>query len=527
LAGTFTGVYSSTPERTVEDRPDKLTEQFAAQLPSARLGEGQNQQWQALLDSAGEGIYGVDLTGSCTFANRMASEMFGFTTAEMLGSNMHALVHHHHADGSIYPAADCPIYGVFRNGQPFRQQMDTMFRKDGGSFLAELSAQPITVEGSLIGVVVTFRDVSEGFRQQEELRRASELAAQRSAELDAVIESIPHGVFIATLDGKVRSNRRGLEMTGEAFPAQLQTLERALHGDASTQTVRLSDSWVRSVAAPILLNGQILGGVAVNTDITQIRVQEEMLRKSEKLAAVGQLASSIAHEINNPLESMTNLLYLVRNAANMEEAQEYARTAEQELARVSEITLQTLRFNRQQSKPVRVDVAELIGTVISLYTGRFLVRGVVVVWKMVPAPEVVCLAGAIRQVLNNLVRNAVDAMPDGGRVYVRLRPDCCLHRQPGVRITIADTGEGVPPQITQHLFEPFHTTKQLTGTGLGLWVSKGIVDKHGGKISLRTSRDVKRHGTVFSVWLPLDGEQLLASLADDPGGAGFEGAMLR
>ncbi len=518
LAGTSIGAYSSSPEQRTGQPAELRWYQQSA--------EGHDQQWQALLDSAGEGIYGVDLNGMCTFVNRMASEVFGFTTSEMVGLNMHTLVHHHRADGSAYPAAECPIYGVFRNGQPFRQQMDTMFRKDGSSLLAEISAQPVTVAGSLVGVVVTFRDVTEIFRQQQELRRASELAAQRTAELDAVIESIPHGVFIATPDGKVRFNRRGLEMTGEAFPARLHTLERALGGEASTQTVRLSDTWVRSVAAPILLNGQILGGVAVNTDITQLRAQEEMLRKSEKLAAVGQLASSIAHEINNPLESITNLLYLVRNAANMDEAQEYVRLAEQELARVSEITLQTLRFNRQQSKPVRVDLADLIGTVISLYTGRFLVRGVVVEWRLIPTPDVLCLEGAIRQVLNNLVRNAVDAMPGGGRLHVRLRPACDPQRRLGARITIADSGEGVPPEMMQHLFEPFHTTKQLTGTGLGLWVSKGIVDKHGGRISVRTSRSATRHGTVFSVWLPLDGERLLSALEEDPGGAGFEGAML-
>lgn len=483
----------------------------------------QDQQWQALLDSAGEGIWGVDLKGNCTFVNRMALTTFGFSASEMLGMNMHTLVHHHRSDGSEYPDADCPVYGVFRNSSPLRQQIDTMFRKDGSAFLVEMSAQPVTVDGAVVGVVVTFRDISEMHQQQQELRRAYNVAEQRTAELDAVIESIPHGVFIATPDGKVRSNRRAREMTGDTFPPQLQTLDRALSGEPSTQTIRASNCWISSVAAPILLNGNILGGVAVNTDITQIRLQEEILRKSEKLAAVGQLASSIAHEINNPLESITNLLYLVRYAENMEEVQEYTRVAEEELARVSEITLQTLRFHRQQNSPTQVDLAELLGAIISLYTGRFLVRGITVEWKLLPVAPALCLEGEIRQVLNNLIRNAIDAMGQGGRLFVRLRRACDQRRREGVRITIADTGEGISPHIMEHLFEPFHTTKDLTGTGLGLWVTKGIIDKHGGTITVRTRRDPPR-GTLFAIWLPLDGRELLAAI-DEQGTELAEGEL--
>ena len=474
-----------------------------------------DKSWQALLDSAGEGIWGVDVNGDCTFVNRMALQLFGFTSPEMLGKNMHALVHHHYPDGSAYPHSDCTIHHVFRSSQPLRQVTDTMFRKDGSSFLVELSAQPVMVDGLATGVVVTFRDVSEMHRQQQELRRLYEIAEQRTAELDAVIESLPHGVFIATPDGKLRSNRLAREMTGEDFPPQLHTLKRALSGEGSTETVRTTsgsgDTWIRSVAAPILLNGQILGGVAVNTDITQVRMQDEVLRKSEKLAAVGQLASSIAHEINNPLESITNLLYLVRNSDSMDEVQQYTRVAETELSRVSEITLQTLRFHRQQSKPSPVDLAELMGTIVSLYTGRFLVRGIAVQVKIMPASPVLCLEGEIRQVLNNLIRNAVDEMATGGKLFVRTRPACDIHRREGVRVTIADTGEGIAPHILEHLFEPFYTTKELNGTGLGLWVTKGIIDKHGGVICVRTRRAAP-HGTVFSVWLPADGERLLSAI---------------
>lgn len=473
----------------------------------------QDRHWQALLDSAGEGIWGLDLEGNCTFVNQFATKVFGYESEEMLGSNMHALTHHHYADGREYPHEECPVYGVFRNKEALRQLTEAMFRKDGSSFLAELSAEPVHIDGRIAGVVVTFRDVSEARQQEEELRRAYALAEQRTAELEAVIESIPHGIFIQTTDGKSRLNRRALEMTGNTFPTQLNTLDRALKGEATSKTIRWANTWIQSVGAPIILQDRIIGGVAVNTDISHDKLQEDMLRKSEKLAAVGQLASAIAHEINNPLESLTNLLYLIEHAESMADIKEYAAIAQTELTRVSEITVQTLRFHRQQNNPSHVDIKDLLHSIASLYAGRFLVRGVDLLWKLTPEPTVLCLEGEIRQVLNNLIRNAIDAMPEGGRLAIRLRPASDIDGRPGVRITIADSGEGISPEITPHLFEPFYTTKDATGTGLGLWVSKGIIDKHGGTITVRTRRAMPS-GTVFAIWLPISNPEL--SSTDSP-----------
>jgi PAS domain S-box-containing protein len=466
--------------------------------------QGHMQQWQALLDLSGEGIWGLDLEGKCTFVNRRAVSTFGFASEEIVGSNMHGLVHHHYPDGRHYPASECPLHDVLQKNKVVRQLTDTMFRKDGTSFLAEMSAQRVTVEGRVVGVVVTFRELTDMKRQEEDLRRAYELAERQSAELDAVIESMPYEVYIASLDAKVRSNRHARAMSGEGFPSELKTLNLALAGEPSTETVRTEGRWIRSVAAPILLNGKILGGVAVNTDVTQTRLQDDALRKLEKLAAVGQLASSIAHEINNPLESITNLLYLIRHSESMEDVQGYAGTAQAELSRVTEITLQTLRFHRHHSNPVEVDMAEMLSMLMTLYTGRIMVRNISAEMKLVAAPRVLVLEGEIRQVVNNLVRNALDAMSPGGRLVIRLHPE---HDRKngcrGVRLTVADTGEGISSEIEAHLFEPFQTTKELTGTGLGLWVSKGIVEKHGGRIRMRTRRGVG-HGTVFTVWLPVD-----------------------
>ncbi len=476
--------------------------------------EGQMQQWQALLDSASEGIWGLDLEGNCTFVNRMAANTFGFSSEELVGSNIHELVHHHYSDGRVFPYSECPIYDVARKKKTLHRATDTMFRKNGSSFVAEVSAQPVIAEGRTVGVVVTFREVTELRQQQEDLRKAFELAERKTAELDAVIESMPHGVYIATADAKIRCNQVAKMMSGGEFPAELKTLQNALAGEWSTETMRTSDRWIRSVAAPIFLNGKILGGVAVNTDVTQVRLQDEALRRSEKLAAVGQLASSIAHEINNPLESITNLLYLIRQSESIEDVRHYTTLAQGELTRVTEITLQTLRFNRQHSKPTEVDMAELLRTVVALYTGRLLVRHIDADMKLRASPRVLSLEGEIRQVVNNLVRNALDAMGSGGRLLVRLHPQRDWRTGArGVRLTVADTGEGISPEMKAHLFEPFQTTKEMTGTGLGLWVSKGIVDKHCGRIRTRTRRGLG-HGTVFAVWLPVDGSSNLTAPAD-------------
>jgi PAS domain S-box len=384
------------------------------QMAIAMEDPRQMRQWQAVLDSSGEGIWGLDLEGKCTFVNHMAMQIMGFESQELLGGDIHELVHHHDSDAVHFPADKCPIFAALQQNRPLNKLSDTMFRKDGSSFVVEMSAHPVTVEGEVLGVVVSFRDITDSRQQKEDLRRACELLEQRTAELNAVIESMPHGVYIATSDGKMRTNRWARTMSGERFPTELNTLEAALAGQSSTETVRTPGRWIRSVAAPVVQGGKVTGGVAVNTDVTQSRLQDEALRKSEKLAAVGQLASSIAHEINNPLESITNLLYLVQKSDSMDEVKDYAQIAQEELARVTEITLQTLRFHRQQSKPTQVDLADLLRTVMTLYTGRLLVRRLNVEMKLGHAPPVWGLEGEIRQVFNNLLRNALDAMSEGG-----------------------------------------------------------------------------------------------------------------
>lgn len=247
------------------------------------------------------------------------------------------------------------------------------------------------------------------------------------------------------------------------------------------------------------------GGIGVFFHDTTLKIKAEAaLRQSEKLAAVGRLASSIAHEINNPLEAITNLLFLMESDDGMQaQTRELLKAAQSELARVSHIATQTLSFHRQSARPVPVSTTEILDSVLSLSSARLSTPGVSVER---PSPSNVLIhgfPGELRQLFSNLLRNALDAIGPGGRLILRQRVST-HHRtgKPGVRITIADTGHGMTRDVQSRLFEPFFSTKPATGTGLGLWVSKQIIDKHCGAIRVRSSADPAHHGTVFTVFLP-------------------------
>ena len=240
------------------------------------------------------------------------------------------------------------------------------------------------------------------------------------------------------------------------------------------------------------------------TDLTSQKLAETALIQSEKLAAVGRLAASISHEINNPLEAVTNLLYLIRKEPELlPHTKNYLLLAESELARVSQIAAQTLRFHRQSTKAQAVTPSELIDSVVSLYQGRLANSGIEVVHDHGFATAVTCYEGDIRQVLNNLVGNAIDSMRTGGKLVVRTRNAMCWKDgREGVRITIADTGHGMSRAVARRIFEAFYTTKGLNGTGLGLWISHGIVEKHHGRLDVRSKDNGAQTGTVFSLFLP-------------------------
>ena len=248
------------------------------------------------------------------------------------------------------------------------------------------------------------------------------------------------------------------------------------------------------------------GIVTFSRDITKLKHATAAVLQNEKLAAVGRLASSIAHEINNPLESVTNLLYLARRASGPAVVDEYLDCAERELRRVSAITNQTLRFYKQTTKPSPVSCVELFSETLTLYQGRLLNSNIQVTRRKRASRPVVCLEGEIRQVLSNIMGNAIDAMQArGGRLLLRSRDAFNWKTgEEGLALTIADTGTGMSHDIQKRIFEAFFSTKGIGGTGLGLWLSKEIVDRHHGTLRVRSSRQEKSPGSVFVLFLPFN-----------------------
>lgn len=263
------------------------------------------------------------------------------------------------------------------------------------------------------------------------------------------------------------------------------------------------DAWGKSVFSPDLTVRSVTG---VNINITDRKLSENALFQNEKLVAVGRLASSIAHEVNNPLESVTNLLYLAERTEDLHEARKYLADADIELQRVSAITNQTLKFHKQSTRPTEMDAHALIDSVLAIYNSR-LTNSHFKVEKLIRCSRsVLCFESEIRQVLSNVMSNAIDAMHSiGSRLFVR----CHERREwqngrPGLVITVADNGPGMDRETKSKVFDAFFTPKGIGGTGLGLWISQEIIQRHRGKLSVKSSQGAGHRGTVFTVFLPFD-----------------------
>jgi PAS domain S-box-containing protein len=357
-------------------------------------------------------------------------------------------------------------------------------------------------------------------------KQAETRAGEMRRRMAAIVESSEDAILSATPTGTITSWNRGAESLygyspREAIGRQISLLvrpdrapeisrdiariRRAEHvesyrtehvrKDGTTATVLLSFSPIRNHA------GGVVGFSAIARDFSAQQRTEEVLRRNEKLATAGRLAATIAHEISNPLESVTNLLYLARHDGKR--IDEYLRLAEREVDRIGAIARQTLGFVRE-GPPASLNVAETMDQVLQLCLRRLESKHIEIEKEYEPGTNINGHAGELRQLFSNLVINAVDAMHECGklRIHISRTRDWADGNRPGVRIIIADTGTGIQSNDFSHLFEPFYTTKKDLGTGLGLWISYGIVQKHGGRIRARSSTTPGRSGTVFSVFLP-------------------------
>jgi signal transduction histidine kinase len=290
---------------------------------------------------------------------------------------------------------------------------------------------------------------------------------------------------------------------------KLRTGERISH--LETQR-RRKDGEIIDVAisiSPIFDSDRktIIGGSTIAREVTDLKRAERTLRTTEKLAATGRLAASIAHEINNPMASVTNLLYLLQHHSTLDTiASEYVKLAQEELQRVTHIVRQMLGFYRESEAPVSVNLKDVLENVLTLYARRLSTSRIEIDRRYHTDATVRGFPGEIRQVFSNLVVNSIEALGDKGQIRIDIRAsrDWSNPEVRGVRVLIADTGPGIAEAARRRIFEPFFTTKGERGTGLGLWVSEGIIRKHGGSMRVRSRTSENYHGTCFSVFLPAE-----------------------
>jgi PAS domain S-box-containing protein len=263
--------------------------------------------------------------------------------------------------------------------------------------------------------------------------------------------------------------------------------------------------WIRATGRTAYdAEGRPIRFDGITQDVTALKQTREALIRSEKLALVGRLAASISHEINNPLEAVVNLLYLISQNSQDELVKSFSESAQQELARVSHIVTNTLRFNRQPYRASQEKASNLLDSSAAIYTPRMKNLGVEIVRDYRDAQHVLCYGSEIRQVFANLIGNSFDALRPGGRLVMRTRDQ--VHprtAEQGVRVSIADSGIGMDAGTLHRLFEPFFTTKGDKGTGLGLWVSRQILKKHHATLRVRSRKAPEKSGTTFSIWLPV------------------------
>ncbi len=356
-------------------------------------------------------------------------------------------------------------------------------------------------------------------------------SSEKQAELfRELAESLPQMIWMSDAKGvKTYCNRRYFDYTGIQSVAEMNACwHELLHVEDRS---RAKAAWSRSVELELPYHceyrmrrkdgvyhyflargmprrgpdGLVHGWMGSITDVHEQKLAEKALVRSEKLAIASQMAASIAHQINNPLAAVTNAIYLASQEKHLSEAaRTYLQLAESELARVATLTTRSLRFHRQSSAPVTVDVGKLIEPILASFRGRMEAESIRVVCELERDATLACFADDMQQVFAILIGNALDASEAGSRIRIRVRRTRSWNEPStaGIRIAVADKGHGIPGDMSKSLFDSLLSTKGEQGTGLGLWVAQGIVRRHQGSIRFR-SRTGLQHGTVFSLFFPL------------------------
>jgi PAS domain S-box-containing protein len=468
----------------------------------------------AIVTSSDDAIISKDLNGIITSWNEGARRIFGYEAEEIIGESILRLIPaelHHEEDF---------ILASIRSGNRIEHFESIRLRKNMERFLVSVTISPIRdVSGTIIGASKIARDISDRRRADESRFR-----------LAAIVDSADDAIISKDLDGIITSWNNGArrlfgyeadEIVGQSilllFPEHLrheeaEILRRLRAGEKIEhyETTRVSKSGeLREVSitiSPILnSHGEVIGGSKIARDVSDRKKVERLAIEAEKIATTGRMAAAIAHEINNPLASVLNLIFLARQEGiPQQDIRNYLATAEAELERVSHIARQTLGYYRDTGTPAEVYLHDLLENVLSVYRNRLLAHNIAVDASFDDLRRICVRSGEMIQVFSNVIANAIDAMPQGGRLSVSTT-QTRKAEQDNLQIVVSDTGQGIPSELLHRVFEAFFTTKGNLGTGIGLWVARQIVERHGGHISI-TNRGQPR-GTVVSICLPFNPTQ--------------------
>ena len=494
-----------------------VTERKRAQ-EEQRLRE---EEFRTLADAVPQLVWMANPDGWIFWYNSRWYEYTGATPEQMEGWGWQS-VH----DPAVLPHVLERWKQSINTGEPF--EMTFPLRGADGVFRPFLT-RVIPVRDSSGRITRWFgtnTDVSIEVRVQEKLQNAL-IASQRLA---AIVESSDDAIVSKDLNGIVTSwnpaaerifGFTAQEMIGRPIttiiPPELQDDEQRILATIARgeriehfETVRVRKNGERLdvslTISPVRDDaGQIIGAAKIARDITHQKKTERALHTTERLVAVGRMAATVAHEINNPLAAVINFVYLGKQSAVREDVRQFLTGAEEELKRISHLTKQTLGFYRETQGASCMTLGSTLDPLISVFSYKTRDKAIRIHSEIRQDPEIYAVPGEIRQLVANLLSNSIDAVGAAGKIRIRISSGTSWNgsKKMGVRLTIADSGPGIPSQARSKLFEPFFTTKRDIGTGLGLWICRNIVEKHHGRIRVKTSTAPGRSWTAFTVFLPL------------------------
>jgi PAS domain S-box-containing protein len=485
----------------------RIRSQITGKLVSSSPDNYQRLLFAAIARLCGDALICTDLDEVVTGWNESAARMYGYSAEEMIGTTFSRIVPESSRSREAEVLNQLPADGTRRYEPERITKTSTLLR------VFSTVSTICNDAGAASGAVRMEREVPVNSAEEESQSR-----------LAAIVESSDDAIVSKDVDGIVTSWNQAAsrlfghtaeEMIGQSI---LKIIPTELHFEEAEilrkiragtriehyETMRLrKDGQMIEVSLTISpikdSRGHIIGVSKIAREISQKKKMERLLIQSEKLAATGRMAATIAHEINNPLDSVMNLVYLARTMLpGNSKALPYLMTAESELERVSHIARQTLGYYRDPGPPSEIHLEHLLEEVLRVYRSKLLAGSVAVDCAFTHIRAVRASKDELMQIFSNLIINAVDAMPEGGVLNIETRQI----GEAGIEISVRDKGTGISRENLDRVFEPFFSTKGDRGTGIGLWVARQLLEKRGGSIHLQSSTEFPQNGTTVSVFLP-------------------------